>query len=89
MIDVDPFAEARPPRRAADQARAQAVHDAWAAVVAALRPVAASVTMLADEEIARPSWRPGETIEDAAWREGRKMVWRELLRRMDERGDEA
>lgn len=73
MSGFDPFGADPPP---APVATAEAA--AWAAMVAALRPVAESVRLLADAALREPSWRPGDTLDRAAWIEGRKEMWRAL-----------
>jgi hypothetical protein len=67
-------------------AAATARHDApdWRAVLAALRPVRASLHAIAERELRGPSWRPGGSIEDAAHAEGRKDLWREILSALEE-----
>lgn len=60
------------------------VEDAdWKAVAMALRVVAASVAAVAAREMGRPSWQPGQRVEDAAFAEGRKAVWRQILAAME------
>jgi hypothetical protein len=73
-LEVDPFGAPPPGEPAPDLDRV-----AWEVMIAALRPVAVSVRHLAEAELMRPSWRPGETVEEAAFREGRKRVWRDLI----------
>lgn len=58
--------------------------EAWRAVAAALRQVAPSLRVVAARDLDQPSWRPGERVEDAAYAEGRKQVWRMLLAAMEE-----
>lgn len=76
------FDPLRPPL-AAPPARRHAA-PAWRAVAAALRAVAPEIEALAQAELAAPSWRAGQRVEDAAFAEGRKDLWRELLRVMTE-----
>jgi len=63
-----------------------AKHDAqaWRAVASALRSVAPDLTALAHAELQAPSWRRGQSVEEAAFAEGRKDLWRELLRIIEE-----
>ncbi|MFN7000502.1 MAG: hypothetical protein ACK4ST_10800 [Elioraea tepidiphila] len=56
----------------------------WRAVAAALRPVAAQLRALAARELERPSWMPGQSVEDAAFAEGRKLMWRQMLMAMED-----
>lgn len=79
MNGFDPFgAEPSPEPPATAEAAA------WAAIVAALRPVAESVRLLADAALREPSWRPGDTLDRAAWIEGRKDLWRALRAAMEQ-----
>lgn len=73
------------PRAAAAPSGKHAV-PAWRAVASALRAVAPDIEALAQAELAAPSWRAGQGVEDAAFAEGRKDLWRELLRVMKEEG---
>jgi hypothetical protein len=56
----------------------------WRAVLAALRPVSAAVAAIADAELRRPSYRPGLSLDDAAFVEGRKELWRDILAALQE-----
>jgi hypothetical protein len=56
----------------------------WQRLVAALRTVAPAVASVAARELDRPSWRPGQQVEDAAFAEGRKAVWRQILAALDD-----
>lgn len=82
-LEIDPFGEPAPWPAAANRAPIQ---EAWAALAAALRPVAASVWLIGEAELRRPSWRPGETLEEAAFSEGRKQAWRDLMAGVERRG---
>lgn len=56
----------------------------WRAVLAALRPVSAAVAAIADAELRRPTYRPGLSLDDAAFIEGRKEMWREIMTGLQE-----
>ena len=53
--------------------------EALAALAAALRAVAPQLRAVAEAQLMAPSWRPGETVEHAAYAEGGKAVWRFLM----------
>ncbi|WP_027284501.1 hypothetical protein [Rubritepida flocculans] len=65
----DPFApqQAAPPR-----------DEETEALAVLLRQRGELVLRLAERELRAPGWRPGEGAAEAAWREGRKEVWRWL-----------
>jgi hypothetical protein len=73
----DPLAAGPPPAAPAEDAE-------WQRIVAALRAVAPSVAAVAAREMDRPSWRPGQRVEDAAFAEGRKAVWRQIMAAMED-----
>lgn len=58
---------------------ASAERAAWDAIIAALRPVAASVRVVVDAQLRSASYRRGDTLDEVAWVEGRKQALRELL----------
>lgn len=77
----DPF-DGAAPRAALDEA-ARAEHAAWETIIAALRPVAASLRLVVDAQLRGASYRRGDTLDEVAWTEGRKQALRELLQAVE------
>lgn len=54
---------------------------------AATPPLREALAALAARELNRESYAPGDLFEVATYREGRKSVWREIMRWLDDGND--
>lgn len=62
---------------------AEAERAAWDTIIAALRPVAASLRLVVEAQLRTASYRRGDTLDEVAWVEGRKQALRELLQAVE------